>query len=344
MSDEPEVAAIVPVFDAGVALRPVMNVASALQQLAEFQEFVKQYLVPEEDYGIIPGTAKPTLFKSGAEKLCDIYGMADDYRMEKEVENWEMVPPLFDYQFKCILTSRRDQRFLGAGFGSCNSYESKYKWRESKRKCPLCGKEAIIKGQEKYGGGWACWKKREGCGAKFLDTDKAITEQKVSREANEDIADLKNTILKMAKKRAKLDAVIAVTRSSGIFTQDMEDRPEAEADSGQGSHAAAQRVLDEKLAKAKAKIAPSAPVAVPTLFYTEPERHNGHYMEFINIREFLALRQDMEDALRLIFSSHKAKKTKDETALVPAGELQGLLEELVGTMGLTVKKLEAPHE
>ncbi len=33
--------------------------------------------------------------------------------------------------------------------------------------CPKCGKDAIIKGQEQYGGGWTCWKKRDGCGAKF---------------------------------------------------------------------------------------------------------------------------------------------------------------------------------
>lgn len=32
-----------------------------------------------------------------------------------------------------------------------------------------------------------------------------------------------NTILKMAKKRAFVDAVLSATRSSGIFTQDIED-------------------------------------------------------------------------------------------------------------------------
>jgi hypothetical protein len=112
------------------------------------------------------------------------------------------------------------------------------------------------------------------------------------------------------------------------------------AASGRGSSEAAQAVAEEKLAKFRDKAAPSAPVAVPALFYTEPAKHNGHYLEFLNIREFLATRQDIEDALRLAFTTHKAKKTKDETVLVPAGELQGLLEDLVGTMGLTVKKLE----
>lgn len=37
-----------------------------------------------------------------------------------------------------------------------------------------------------------------------------------------------NTILKMAKKRALIDAVLSATRSSGIFTQDVEDMDIAE--------------------------------------------------------------------------------------------------------------------
>lgn len=33
--------------------------------------------------------------------------------------------------------------------------------------CPKCGAAAIIKGKEEYGGGWVCFKKKGGCGAKF---------------------------------------------------------------------------------------------------------------------------------------------------------------------------------
>ena len=36
--------------------------------------------------------------------------------------------------------------------------------------CPECGQPAIIKGKEEWGGGWVCWKKEGGCGAKF-DSD-----------------------------------------------------------------------------------------------------------------------------------------------------------------------------
>lgn len=48
--------------------------------------------------------------------------------------------------------------------------------------------------------------------------------QKVKNE-NPDIADTWNTVLKMAKKRAFVDAVKSTTAASDIFTQDIEDMP-----------------------------------------------------------------------------------------------------------------------
>ena len=44
-----------------------------------------------------------------------------------------------------------------------------------------------------------------------------------TRYVNRDVYTLANTILKMAKKRALVDATLSATRSSGLFTQDIED-------------------------------------------------------------------------------------------------------------------------
>ena len=46
------------------------------------------------------------------------------------------------------------------------------------------------------------------------------------RDENTDIADTYNTVLKMAKKRALVDAVKSTTAASDIFTQDVEDLPD----------------------------------------------------------------------------------------------------------------------
>jgi hypothetical protein len=217
-----------------VLLVPVMDVRTAVSRLHEFQEFCSNYLVEDDpergidgDYGLLPGTKKKSLRKSGADKLCEIYGLYDEYVVMARVDDWDR--GLFDYEFKCVLKSRRDDSVVGTGMGSCSTYESKYYWRDSQRKCPACGQPAIIKGKDfKQDGkptGWLCFAKKGGCGAKFKDGDAAIEGQTIGRVQNPDIADMKNTVLKMAKKRAKVDAVIGVTRSSGIFTQDVEDLP-----------------------------------------------------------------------------------------------------------------------
>ena len=209
-------------------LVPAMSLEQALTRLAEFQRFCHEYLIESADggqdggdYGVIPGTKKKTLLKSGAEKLCEIYALADEYVMVKEIENWES--GLFAYTLKCVLKSRRDDSLVGEGLGSCSTFESKYRWRDAQRLCPQCGVAAIIAGKAEYGGGWLCWRKKSGCNAKFAIDDPAITSQVVGRVENPDIIDTRNTALKIAKKRAKIDAVIGVTRSSGIFTQDLED-------------------------------------------------------------------------------------------------------------------------
>jgi hypothetical protein len=227
VNDEPQViegetTALVPVPPQELEyLTPVMDLETAKKRLEEFQQFVKSYLAYGEDYGRIPGTQKDTLLKPGADKLAELYGLSDTYREDRVIEDWEKRPPLFDYRITCVL-KRRGQVITEAA-GSCSSYESKYKYREQLRICPTCGKDTIIKGKKEYGSGWLCFAKKGGCGAKFPDNHPKIASQTVGRVPNPDIADLKNTVLKMAYKRAKVAATIAATRSSGIFTQDMED-------------------------------------------------------------------------------------------------------------------------
>ena len=50
------------------------------------------------------------------------------------------------------------------------------------------------------------------------------------RYKNQDAANIANTLLKMAKKRALIDATLSATRASGLFTQDLEDMDRPEVD------------------------------------------------------------------------------------------------------------------
>lgn len=214
--------------DLGLAL--VITPEEAKRRLTELQQFVKSVMVDGDDYGIIPGTAKPTLFKPGAEKLCEIYGLAPVVDVTHRIEDWDR--GFFHYEVRTQLVSKRTGAVVAVGVGSCNSKEERYRWRDSKRKCPSCGKEAIIKGKAEYGGGWLCFARQGGCGAKYNDGDAAIEGQSAGRIENPDPYTLVNTILKMAKKRSLVDATLSATRSSALFTQDMEDFATPDDDGG----------------------------------------------------------------------------------------------------------------
>ena len=126
---------------------------------------------------------------------------------------------------KCTLYHIPTGNRMGSGMGSCSTKESKYAYRQAKRVCPACGKDAIVRGKPEYGGGWLCFKKKDGCGSKFAENDALITSQPVGRVPNPDLHDVHNTILKMANKRALVAAVLNVTAASDLLTQDLEDAP-----------------------------------------------------------------------------------------------------------------------
>jgi hypothetical protein len=190
-----------------------------IEAINRFQGLVHQFMVEGQDYGVIPGTSKPSLLKPGAEKITKLLSLADSYELVDRIEDWNK--PLFRYLIKCTLTFRGE--LVSEGMGECNSMEAKYRWRDAKPVCPVCGMETIIKGKKEYGGGWLCWEKKGGCGTKWPDGDPVIEGQATGKVPNDDIYSLVNTILKMAEKRSLVDAALHAGRLSNIFTQDIED-------------------------------------------------------------------------------------------------------------------------
>src|SRR6185295_4560350 len=63
----------------GLAFMGDKDFEARLVALKKGQERVRliqrELMEKDEDYGIIPGTPKPTLLKPGAEKLCNVYGL-----------------------------------------------------------------------------------------------------------------------------------------------------------------------------------------------------------------------------------------------------------------------------
>lgn len=197
-------------------------------------QYVTQQMTEGTDFGVIPGTQNKTLLKPGAEKLVTLFRCVPVYNIENQIENWET--GLFYYRFTCKILTQESQTVVAEGVGSCSTYESRYRYRNADRSCPVCGYAAIVKSKfppkdnPRAKPGWYCFNKKGGCGANFDANDSSITDQKTGRIQNPDILDCVNTVLKMAKKRALVDASISLARCSDIFTQDAEDfAPETEA-------------------------------------------------------------------------------------------------------------------
>jgi hypothetical protein len=173
-------------------------------------------MVEGTDYGKIPGTNKPTLLKPGAEKLGVMF------RLDPQFQTTETYHPDGHLTVKtyCTIHHAPTGQRLGGSSAICSTREGKYAWRKADRVCPSCGKPAIIKGKAEYGGGWLCWKKKDGCGLQYAEDDAAITGQPVGRVPNPDVADCFNTVLRIAEKRAFVAAMRLVTGASAIFDEE----------------------------------------------------------------------------------------------------------------------------
>lgn len=243
---KPDALAVRPATEDAIDI-PVKSLGDRLKSIKEFQTLVQESLKKGHDYGVIEGCGdKPALLKPGAEKIAKLLGLADTYEILDKTENWTVGSALFHYTIKCKLIGINSGALVSEGVGSCSSMESKYRWRKGERVCPKCGKAAIIKGKDEFGGGWLCFKKKDGCGAKFPDNAPEIKSQQAGRVENPDIYDQVNTILKMAKKRALVDAALSVGRLSDLFTQDIDEMKDGEPEGPAKQKAKAQEQASSK--------------------------------------------------------------------------------------------------
>ncbi|MBQ2883311.1 MAG: hypothetical protein IJE43_06020 [Alphaproteobacteria bacterium] len=130
----------------------------------EMNRFIDTVLIAGVDYGIIPSCKKPTLLKSGAEKILNYLGLIARTEISNRVEDYNI--GFFSYEAKVYLIDYNGV-VKGEGIGITNTREGKYAKTN----------------------GYA----------------------------------VQNTVLKMAKKRALVDAALNVGNLSARFTQDVED-------------------------------------------------------------------------------------------------------------------------
>jgi hypothetical protein len=78
------------------------------------------------DFGVIPKTKKPSLYKSGAEKICMAYGLLQQYQIESKIEQGGK-EPFFFYNVKCNLVKvvNGTEYVLTSAYGSANTGEKR---------------------------------------------------------------------------------------------------------------------------------------------------------------------------------------------------------------------------
>ncbi len=173
-----------------------LTAADVRAQVNLMQDVMQEVMKDGTHYGKIPGTQSKSLYKAGAEKLMATFRLAAKPEVQDLSEGGEIA-----YRVTVNLLTAGGT-FVGAGIGECSSAEEKYSWRAAVHKKEW---DATPENRRR---------------TKFYRDGKEVQQVRTNP------ADVANTILKMAKKRAQVDAVITATAASDIFTQDIEDLPE----------------------------------------------------------------------------------------------------------------------
>ncbi len=168
---------------------------AVIARVRRIQEVMKAVMKENTHFGVIPGCQKPSLWKPGAEVLLMTFRIAPD---EPKVEDLSTADAI---RYRVTRTGLANGAAVAAGIGECSSDEEKYKWRFAVCKAEY-DKTPEDRKREKY--------KRDGSTIQQVRTNPA---------------DVANTILKMADKRAYIAMTILATAASDCFSQDLEDLP-----------------------------------------------------------------------------------------------------------------------
>lgn len=204
-------------------------------QVNRIQEVMRAVMKNGIHYGTIPGAGdKPALFKPGAEKIFATFRISVDPIVESETR----LPDEYTVRVKAVATC--GGRELGSAFGEASSNEEKYRWRRA-----VCQEEYDETPEDQRR---MAFKKYQG---------------KVNRvpQVRTHVADISNTILKMAVKRAEVALCLQVTGASDVFAQDIEDLPEGVLDNA--DKPAAPAMPKRKSEAPPAEPAPNTPAPAP---------------------------------------------------------------------------------
>lgn len=186
--------------DTAVTVIQPQSVKEVKAHVQRIQKVMQAVMKKDTHYGVIPGTQKPTLYKAGAEVLLTTFMIA----VEPEIEDLS-TDDVIRYRIKAFGRHQTTDIIVGAGVGEASTDEEKYRWRNA-----ICDEEFDLTDEDQRR---IKYSKYQGNVSKRF-------------QVRTQPADLANTVLKMAKKRAQIDLCLTALAASDIFTQDVEDMPQ----------------------------------------------------------------------------------------------------------------------
>jgi hypothetical protein len=214
-----------------------LTVTEIVAKVGKVREVAQEAMKPGIHYGTIPGTAKPTLYKPGGEILGLTFRLAPKYdgdRTPIDLGNGHR-----EHVIRCDLYHIHTGLFYGSGVGSCSTLEAKYRYRTGPKELT---DQAVpreywnyrnsdpAKAKDLIGGpGYSIGKNDDGKWMICIQGEKA---------EHDNPADYYNTVLKMAAKRAYIDAILKATAASEVYTQDLEDIHENDVANGYAGESA----------------------------------------------------------------------------------------------------------
>ncbi len=195
----------------------LMSVAEVKEQVALIQGMLKDVMKKEVHYDVIPGCGtKPVLLKAGAEKIMLACRLGSEPEIIREYDGFDthfhIRARIFDIKTGNTVT-------YGVGVGATN--ESKFAWRKA-----VCDEEFEATPETKRRIHYA--EKRDQRGYKVRDARGNYCYEGI-QQVRQNPADIINTVLKMATKRAEVDGCRKATACSDVFDQDIDEEHIANA-------------------------------------------------------------------------------------------------------------------
>lgn len=236
---EPEGTGVVPAEPVGVLILPRFDeaaMANAIDNYRALSEVLRKQMRRGYHYGKFAGWTKDQLLEPGASLILNGFSIyADPVRIDRAEDDEG------HYRYNIVVHLKplgRPDAVVAAGVGSASTREVKYAYRwVPENEVPRDLPKDDLRSKPGYGG------------------------KTIFRVPNEDVGDLENTVLKMATKRAEIDAVNHLPGVSELFPPEKK-----EGDASPSTHSPSQSQSSPEGQVVRG----TEPLRAPTPFPTAP--------------------------------------------------------------------------